>query len=658
MASYLYIDGADATAYRQDGTTQINAQLGGRSELSMVIVDKTGAYLPSVRESIYLIEDPIVAVGSMAFSGTTGKTVVVPTASFTSADIGKIIEIPTAGPNLSVLHATIMSITNGTTVVTNRFSYQAATSVSIRWGFREFGGIIQHVGSQSIVDGIGVLASISAQDFGGVLDRRSIKRSFAEGFTLRQVCDTLGVEYLDSNGVFFDTDMPSGSTLPALNFDRKSMTEVLNQLVTLTQGIDPPGVVWRIDYAGVITMQPASTTPTPVTLSDANANILLGGSGETESTGYANRIIVRYGSGTKEVTETLSGDGATREFPLTYTPLERPPQVYDVQAAAFRNVGVHGTDTLFEWTYRASDNAIVQLADAPPGTAHAALAIGESATVTFVAQFPAEVEESDAAQIVANGDYDKVVEAPTVFDSAAASAIAVGELELALQEPTTLKVFTFARGFAPGQYGPITSALHPVASGSYLIQGVSSALWPTVPERWHRTLTAIGTTSQGKTWLDWYRGLGGGGSGGGSSSVTVGTPPAPVPAAGGSTPFFSFVGGADPERRFIAASSGVWFDAPHAFDIVVDTDRTGLLALRLHLIVSNGAMTIQPRIVNTSTGSTQVGIGASVSPTSYTYQAFYLTGTPSGLQVYRLQFNVNSTVHEYGFWQVICDNAG
>jgi hypothetical protein len=102
----------------------------------------------------------------------------------------------------------------------------------------------------------------------------------------------------------------------------------------------------------------------------------------------------------------------------------------------------------------------------------------------------------------------------------------------------------------------------------------------------------------------------------------------------------------------------VWFDAPHAFDIVVDTDRTGLLALRLHLIVSNVAMTIQPRVVNTSSGFAQVGIGASVSPTGYTYQTFYLTGTASGLQVYRLQFNVNSTVHEYGFWQVICDNAG
>jgi hypothetical protein len=659
MPTALWIDGADMTDHLLDGTLSVDYQIGGRAMARFTIIDRfdTG-YRPAIRESVYVIRDEVATTGSMT---SASKTLTTAAPTFTATDVGKIVQLQSAGPLGAELHARISDFNSTTSVQLNRTAKATVSGTALRFGWRHFAGVVSAVGESTCVDDVGLLTVVSAVDFSQILDRRLVQETYPAGFTHNNLLNDIGVNYLDSNGLYVDEEIQPADQLPELIFDLVTAREVCDTVSEML------GLIYYVDECPLLYMLGAGINPTPVSLDMSNSTVLLGSTSDATFDQYRNRQYLRYGSGTREVTLTLTGNGSQREWVLDYIPQSKPEQVYDPNVTpdpAWKHVGVAGVDTLFEWVYDSATHTLEQLTEAPPGTSIPALGVGDFVTVTFVAVFPQTVMSDDAVEIVAFGDWDAVDERPDIFDPTAAQQACDALLRKGMRSPWRPKVTTFEHGFRPGQIGAISGDV-PAASGDYLIEDVHAELGAHTPraggsdfQTWRYQINAVEGDEPQSTWLDWWRG-GRGGSSAASGTITVGTPPTPPSGGGGAGggPWIAFLGGADPERRWTALASGTWFDVPWHVDLVLNGDSAGsVAAVRIHLIVPAGGMTIQPRLYNTS-ASTVAGTGTAVTPTSFTYQAFYVTLTP-GVNVYRLQFNVSSTAIEYGYWQAICDNQG
>lgn len=654
MPTALWIDGADMTDHLLDATLSVEHQIGGRSVARFTVIDRFNeGYRPGIRETVYVIRDEVVTTGSMT---NASKTLTTAAPTFAASDVGKIVQLQSAGHGGAELHAVIMDFNSSTSVQLNRTAKATVSGVALRFGWRHFAGIISAVGERTAIDDVGLLTPVSAVDFSQILDRRLVTETYSAGFTHNNLMNDIGVKYLDGNGLYIDEEIQPGAQLPELVFDLVTAREVCD---TVSETL---GLIYYVDACPLLYMLGAGINPTPVALDMSNATVLLGSESEITFDQYRNRQYLRYGSGTRPVTVTLTGDGSQREWVLDYQPEEHLTQVRDNQTSTWKQVGVSGVDTIYEWVYDAATRTLEQLTEAPPGTSIPALGVGDTVTVSFVAVFPQTVMSEDMTEIVAFGDWDAKADASLVFDPEGAQEFCDALLRKGMRSPARLTVSTFEHGFRPGQLGAINGDV-PAASGDYLIENVREELGAHNArgggsdfQTWRYRIEAIeGDEPQG-TWLDWWRG--GRGSSSASGSITVGAAPTP-PSGGGSTtgPWIASLGGFDPERRWVAATSGVWFDAPHAVDLILNGDSSGAsAAVRVHLVVSDVAMSITPRLRNTSTNTT-AGTGVAENSTSLNYQAFYFTISP-GINVYRLQFNVSSTSHEYGYSQAIADNQG
>lgn len=648
MVTKVYIDGVDRYPdHVLDGSIKIDRTVGARAVATLTVCDRSDppTYWPDIFEEVLIVDDEQSGTGT--FTGdVTARNVTLSAGSFAVGDVGKILAIPGAGPTGTTLHAKIEEVINSSTVRTNRFPYVAVTNVPVTWGWRRFFGIIHSVSDSAMVDDVGLLTPITCQDFGGVLDRVLITMDFAAGQTARQVLDQVAVAYWDANGLFNDPDMSTGGDpLPELSFKRATGLEVLDQICKVNE------FVYSVGFDGVLRVGAPGMESTPVALDTSNSTVRLGASGERSLGKYANRVIVQYGSGSQEVSETLSGDGSTREFPLTYTPEQRPGQVYDNQTATFKNVGVHGVDTLFEWTYRASDNAMVQLADAPSGTSNAALAIGESVSVTFMGKFPAVAVSQDAAEIAAHGNFDMIVDKPDIFNAVTAQAIADGTKSRYARTPKRINAVTYEHNFAPGQRGPITSVV-PATSGNHLVESVSAVKLADVPGTWEYSISALQGDTPVDPWMDFYRQ--GSGAAGGGGSVTVGTPP-PSSGTTGLAPISATFGGFDETARWFAPSASTWFRAPNSLHIPLNGSKVGpSVNVQIHLVVDNASLTIRPRVVRVDT-SAQQGIGTTDNQTTLTHQSFAVATAPD-YRYFELQFFCNRTDIGFGYAYTTVDN--
>jgi hypothetical protein len=293
------------------------------------------------------------------------------------------------------------------------------------------------------------------------------------------------VTYLSTYGVTLDAAQVTGPAVPQLIYSLRQLSECLNELSVLT------GYVWEIDYNNVLRMIQPGSSAAPFNVVPASDPSVVNGDirVETVRNEYANRIIVLAGTAIRDVTDTFTGNGSNRVFTLS-VPMAGFPRV-SVNGVA-KTVGVNGEDTQYEWTYRQSDNAMVQLTAAPPGTPTTALTGGDTLVVVYSGQHPFTKQADAVAEQVAQGLWEKVIEEPNVYDPVVAQTLADAYVTRYVTTLKRVTYFTFRSGIVPGMTQTITVPDRNL-SGTFLITDVETV--DVAGITFSRKVTAVGGTS-------------------------------------------------------------------------------------------------------------------------------------------------------------------
>ena len=381
-------------------------------------------------------------------------------------------------------------------------------------GVRIFGGYIDQHAEEGFAPhgGTAISLRIPAIDFNAYADRKFISLSLPAG-TLKAALTAIAAQLVPF-GTLLHPDQEDGPTVPALEWDYKLVRDGLDELSALTDFF----YTWNIDSDNLLRMPLIGTSSADFSIipaSDTNAigDIVV----ETARTELANRIFLVAGNGVRDMTDTFVGDGTTRGFVLR-VPMASFPGVY--VNGAYRHTGVWGVDTLFEWTYRASDNTVIQLADAPPGTSNAALTGSDTLAVLYAGQYPIRRMAEDVVSQATYGLYEKTIVDTEVFDPPVVEALAAGYLEQYKGHVVQTVRYSTLRRIAPGQSQTIIVPDRNI-NGTFLITDVET--WETT-NTLVRNVTAVSGGRYFGSWRDAYRrgGFGGGGGGGTSSGGLVG----------------------------------------------------------------------------------------------------------------------------------------
>lgn len=290
-------------------------------------------------------------------------------------------------------------------------------------------------------------------------------------------------------GVTIDAAMPSGPLLPELSVPWMTGEQFLNMVSTLS------GWLWEITPSLVATMWAIGSRSAPATFSAANANIVAepdspASTWTEENLAYANAIWVVFGGSAPEgteKTERFEGDGSTRTFTPRHWVKVRPAQVYDEQTSTYKNVGLKGVDTLFEWVWDEDHQRLEQLTEAPPGTPHAALTAGQFIQTTFAWLCPQAVYVSDAVEIAAQatgddpGVYPRVETRDEITDIDTAEAWALAQIRRSVGTPQQVTLYTRQVGTQPGDVAPITMPEADL-SGGFLVERCDLDYQPIRPD--------------------------------------------------------------------------------------------------------------------------------------------------------------------------------
>lgn len=338
----------------------------------------------------------------------------------------------------------------------------------------------------------GITTHISAVDYNVLADRRFVQDGgFPAGWTLKQALTSL-VGYLTPYGVTLHASQVNGPTLPLLVYDVRSLTSIFDELSVIT------GYVWNIGYDKKLRMTDVGELTAPFTITTASHVVDGDVTVEKEREGYANRVIVKAGTGTSEVTDTFTGNGSTTTFALTYRLFSN--RGYVTNGGVNETLGIGAT-----WTYDASTNTITRT----PAPANL-----NAISITYIASFP-YVATADAGAAPADL-VERVYTAPEVFSATVAQTLAAGYLARALDVSKTVQYDTRRLGLHAGQTQTITITEREL-SGTFLITDVVTNN-PT-GGRVTRTVTATGGSEYHGSFRDTLRQLGSGSSG----STTSGT---------------------------------------------------------------------------------------------------------------------------------------
>ena len=172
-----------------------------------------------------------------------------------------------------------------------------------------FGGTV-HDAVSAGMGGIPIVplaTRLSVTDFNGLADQRYVSETIPEG-TLKAALQVL-VTYLTTYGVTLDGAQATGPTLAALVYDYRKLSDVFNELVTLTSG----GYIWEIDASKVLRMYAIGSLSAPFNVVDGDGNslrdITVQLSRVNSSLPYANRVIVRGGSSAVPITAQADDAG-------------------------------------------------------------------------------------------------------------------------------------------------------------------------------------------------------------------------------------------------------------------------------------------------------------------------------------------------------------
>jgi len=499
-----------------------------------------------------------------------------------------------------------------------------------------FGGIIDTpteggVGGEPVTR---LITPIAAMDNNALAERRYLNLTFPAGGTLKSWLQTVA-GYLAHWGVVVDPAQVDGPTFPtALTCPFMRVDEVLNQFSTLTNG----DYVWEITYQKYLRMFAPATTAAPYDVVEGDRHTLGDVTSAPSLSNYATRILLLFGDGLHEVTETFTADGVAAAFPLHYWVAGTRGYV---TANPPGHTGADINEPLGETTppYWTVDNATSQLTRTPVPPA------GTAITFIYTAQFPTLVYADPPGGIPdPPGLWEILVREPDIFDIAIAQQHANTYVLQANQQTQTIKYRTLARGAHPGQVQHITrSARH--LDAQCLITDVQIS---DVDGRTYRDVTAIASTiPPGDTWRDMIKSwnkvpsgssgsfaqISGGGGGGSSGSNFV------------STRVYWF-GGSDTE--WTSDPGPTWF-APADAQVILDPAALGTQSGTMTVRVRAKAGTVTARLRDVVNG-TVVGTSAAQAAPSFGLVQFPVTlsATTSTYQVELLPSVANSDVQLVG----------
>jgi hypothetical protein len=357
-----------------------------------------------------------------------------------------------------------------------RFALHAAVIVQ-EDGVTIFAGTITRLrekgfGGPNIYDQSGapqIVTTITAEDYSRLAERVYVTEDVAEGTSLETFLTTLVDDYLDQFGVTLDAAQVTGPALPAMTFDLKRASEVLQALS------DATGFIARIDYDKKLRMWEEGDLAAPFDIDEFDDPPKWTDDVEVENIlgdDYANKITV-VSDPITEVgrVETFTGDGSEDEFPLEATLTAHRGFVSVNGVLETLTIEGIGFDLAAHWLYNSGTNTIRRaeqgVPDPPPNLA--------AISITFDGLFQATATASDAGEIATNGLHEHVERRNDIRTNAAAQELADALLAERLQAGEQLAVYR-TRFVAPtlraGQEQTIGATARGL-DGDYIIRELS-----------------------------------------------------------------------------------------------------------------------------------------------------------------------------------------
>lgn len=341
-------------------------------------------------------------------------------------------------------------------------------------GVSIFAGIVTRTrergfGAPNIYDDSGapqIVTTITADDYSRLADRVLVTETVADGTALETFLTTLVDRYFDQFGVTLDGAQVTGPSLPAMSFDLKRGSEVLQALA------DATSYLWRIDYDKTLRMWQEGDLAAPFDIDEFDDPPQWTGDVEVETVlgdDYANRVTV-VSDPISEVgrKETFPGDGVTDTFTLNYTLTKHYGiiHIYELDGitpAGGETFGFPGEGAV-QWEYDQPTNTITRTIGPTDAT--------KIYSLTFDGVFQANASAEDAGEIAANGLYEHIERRNDISSNAAAQDLSDALLAERLQSGEQIAVYE-TRVTAPllraGQQQAITATARDL-SGDFIIR--------------------------------------------------------------------------------------------------------------------------------------------------------------------------------------------
>lgn len=360
-----------------------------------------------------------------------------------------------------------------------------------------FGGIITEPAESSMTDSGAQnpywQTTIHAEDYSLYATRRFVTGS-RNTELLKTRLTWLINNYLDDYGVSMHPGQQDGPVLNPIVYEDRRTDDVLNELAVLSTTLSGT-YMWQIDTSKRLLVELSSVLTAPFNVTDSDQNAIGDITVEPIQSDYANKIILRAGSGVHDVTDTFTGDGATSKFALTM------PFVSNVFGFIYNNAvaetfAVQGTgfDNAVYWLYDPSDNTINRVAGAgPPANTN-------PISITYQAQFPIRIV-SDAGAAAADV-VERVLEEPDVFNKTTAQSLADAYLDIYNQQFSQIRYTTTQIGIHPGMSQTVTKANRNINSSCLVTEVTTRHI--DGPHWIREVILTVGTvfSTHGGTWRD------------------------------------------------------------------------------------------------------------------------------------------------------------
>ncbi len=361
---------------------------------------------------------------------------------------------------------------------------------------RILGGLIDKPSERGILgDKTGAYPAIETKinvvDFSHYAERRYVNETLAAG-TMKSMLTTLIANYLTDYGITLDGGQADGPSLPELKYEYRLLSEVLNEIATLTGKYGEP-YVWQVDYFKVLSAFQPSTEAAPFDVADGDGVVIGDLTVETSNEKYANKVTVKSPAKAESGRiETFTGDGTSGPFTLQYTPTKLYGHIL-VTSGGGETLGLSGDGG--QWSYDDVTNSITRDAGAT--------AIGETYPLYFDGIYEGEASATDASwDSTPASRKHKVIKVETVPADTTIQALADAYLAQALNAPKKIVYTTFESGIRPGQTQHITSTLRDLDDDVFISEVVTRDYGK---DRLVRTVSATTGDDPQDGWRDKYK---------------------------------------------------------------------------------------------------------------------------------------------------------